>query len=146
MIVPGKKIIFIFGGLLFKLSCMKITFYNLFCHELYATLQGSFLIFGGSFGHFEGLFRPEPPCIFFTGLFYFSHQQESKPKKKKKKPKTTTPKPKKESAKTKTKSPKKIAVKTPSKQTKTKASPVKSPKKTPQKRNHDVVGKINRLF
>lgn len=63
---------------------------------------------------------------------------ESKPKKKKKKPKTTTPKPKKESAKTKTKSPKKIAVKTPSKQTK-KSSPVKSPKKTPQKRNHDVV-------
>ena len=43
-----------FGGLLFKLACMKITLFNFVCIELYAKLEGSFKTFGGSFWYFWG--------------------------------------------------------------------------------------------
>ena len=44
-------------GAFFKLACIKITLFNLFCIELYANFWGSFL-------HFRGYFASSP-CVFF---------------------------------------------------------------------------------
>ena len=58
----GKKYFYKFWGLLFKLACMKITLFNLFCIELYSN-------FGGSFWHFGGKFALSRR-VFFS-LFFF---------------------------------------------------------------------------
>ena len=56
-VIIREKIFKTFRGLLFKLACIKITLFNLFCIELYANLQGLF-------NDFRGLICPEPLHIF----------------------------------------------------------------------------------
>ena len=70
--ITGKKHLTKFGGLLFKLVCMKITFFNLFCIELYANGGGLFY----DFWAFRGQVRPEPhvffPCPHTTPLWSYT--------------------------------------------------------------------------
>ena len=50
----GKKCLFL--GLLFKLACMKIKLFKLFCIEFYEHFGGLFYYFRGLFLHFGGEF------------------------------------------------------------------------------------------